>query len=359
MMDHAYSTLQPRASWRTAIADAGGFDIADRLTPKLSFAASTRFAAGGGCLAQHIGREFKHRGLTCLDVEPAPDFMSADEAAAFGYGVHSARYGNISTSRQLLQLIQRAFFDAVPREGLWQTADGRWVDAFRPTIEKGGFGSPEEVLAMRETHLDAVRKLFLQTDVFIFALDLTETWENISDGFVYPMRPGTVGGEFDPQKYRLRDLTTSDVVADLDEFIRLTHKFNPDFRMVLTVSPALQTAVASVDHLVMATMQSTAVLHAAATAIAEKHEIVDYFPTHELFSSPDSLDESFEPDLKTARPEELAHRLGELISAHVQASPMTAALPQQPAPAVTQDMRHRDDVLCDYVILAQLGSSGG
>lgn len=358
-MDHAYSTLPPRTSWRTTIADAGAFDIADRFTPKLSFAAGTRFASGGSGFAQYLGRELKQRGLPYIDAEPAPDFMSAEDAAAFGYGVYSARYGPINTSRQLLQLIQRAFFDAAPEDGVWKTPGGRWVDAFRLAIEKEGFGSPEEVLAMREAHFEAVRKLFLQTDVFLFTLGLTETWENISDGFVYPTLPGTTAGVFDPQKYRLRDLTTSDIVADIDEFIRLTRKFNPGLRIVLAVSPALQTESVPGDDVTTESMRANAVLRAAATAIAGKHEMVDYFPAHELFSDSRSLDESFEPDPGTADPEDVAHLMGDILSALVHVGPAEADPPPQPAPAAASGERHRNDVLCDYVMLAQLGSSGG
>lgn len=48
--------------------------------------------------------------------------------------------------------------------------------------------------------------MFATLDVFVFTLGLTEGWEAVEDGTMFPMAPGTVAGSYDPTGYRLRNL---------------------------------------------------------------------------------------------------------------------------------------------------------
>ena len=77
----------------------------------------------------------------------------------FGYEIFSARYGNVYTVRQLLQLFERAFEGRVPAEDVW-VQEGRWYDPYRPAIEPDGFATEEEFRAARRTHMAAVRRVF-------------------------------------------------------------------------------------------------------------------------------------------------------------------------------------------------------
>ena len=60
-------------------------------------------------------------------------------AEAQGYGLYSARYGNIYTARQLRQLIDRAYGNFSPVEDIWTQPDGSVLDPFRPSVQPGGF----------------------------------------------------------------------------------------------------------------------------------------------------------------------------------------------------------------------------
>ena len=91
-----------------------------------------------------------------MDTEPAPPLLPAAMHAEFGYGIYSARYGNLYTAAQLNQLFDRAFGTFSPADDIWETG-GRWYDAFRPNIEKNGFETREEVLVARDAHYAAVR----------------------------------------------------------------------------------------------------------------------------------------------------------------------------------------------------------
>ena len=128
-------------------------------------------------------------------------FSPADLHLDYGYGIYSARYGNIYTSRQWLQLIERAFGERDPLDRAW-SCEGGFVDPFRPNIEPGAIGSADEVEVLRRDHLACVRQLFEQTDVFVFTLGMTETWMRVADGTVFPIAPGARGGVWDETQYR-------------------------------------------------------------------------------------------------------------------------------------------------------------
>ena len=95
-------------------------------------------------------------------------------AEAFGYGVFSARFGNLYTSRQLLQLLHRSYGLFKPADDFWRRADGRRIDPYRPQIQPDGFASMAEFIADREQHFAAVRRMLETMDVFVFTLGLTE-----------------------------------------------------------------------------------------------------------------------------------------------------------------------------------------
>lgn len=75
----------------------------------------------GVCVAQHIGRALWGNGCSYYVVESAPDSLPASERRDWNYGVFSARYGNLYTARQLLQLFDRAYSIYNPQLTVWQT----------------------------------------------------------------------------------------------------------------------------------------------------------------------------------------------------------------------------------------------
>ena len=79
--------------------------------------------------------------------------------------------------------------------GVVVSANGRYVDPFRPQIEPDGFDSPQAVREDRARHLAAVRRMFAELDYFVFTFGLTETWLHKPDGAALPLAPGVAGGE--------------------------------------------------------------------------------------------------------------------------------------------------------------------
>ena len=218
----------------------------------------------------------------------------------------SARYGNIYTSRQLSQLVKRAYDEFTPDDDVWLSG-GRCIDPFRPTIQPDGFSTIQEFRADRAQHLAAVRRALTELDVFIFTLGLTECWASRVDGAVYPLCPGVSGGQFDPDKHEFLNLSVNDVVTDMSEFVSRLSAMNGRARIILTVSPVPLIATAEDQHVLLATTYSKSVLRVAAETLSRQFENVAYFPSFEIVTGQQNRGAYFASDLRSITEEGVQH----------------------------------------------------
>ncbi|KAA9009631.1 GSCFA domain-containing protein [Sphingobium limneticum] len=300
--------MAPTAFWREAVVkpDAG------QLAPVTSFPfqvkTTDRVATAGSCFAQHIARHLSGNGFNYYVPEIAHPIMPGDLAQRFNYGTFSARYGNIYTSRQLLQLFQRAEGKFDPRDRFWHSSDGSgFVDPYRPAIQPTPFTTIRALEEDRNRHLAAVRKMMRELDVFVFTLGLTECWVNKQDGAVYPLCPGTSGGAFDPHIHQFVNLRVEDVRAELIAAFEILRSVNPAARIILTVSPVPLKATASGDHVLSATTYSKSVLRAAAGEVSKTLNDVVYFPSYEIITGSYSRGRYFSANLRDVEAEGVAH----------------------------------------------------
>jgi hypothetical protein len=355
---HPYAVQPPRAFWNKAVRSLDPFDLQDLYIGKFNISDKAIMTAGS-CFAQHIGGYLKKYGYHFLDTEPCPSHLPESLRKDYGYDLYSARYGNIYSSRQLLQLFQQAFGEFNPTERFWVRKQGV-VDPFRPTIEPHPLESVEEVERLRRWHLERVRELFLQAEVVFFTLGLTEAWESTEDGAIFPIVPGaSSGGVFDPGKYRFRNLTYPDILQDCEQFIQSLRKLRPEARFLFTVSPVSLMATATDQHVLVATEHSKSILRAVAGQLAREHDYVDYFPSYELITAPFSCVQSYQADGRGIAPEAVAKVMECFLNAHKPPAAMPEVL--ETVPGVGQELPARqpaapscaeDDVLCDEEILA-------
>jgi hypothetical protein len=280
---HPYEGLPPYAYWKRAVSEVPQGELDPVTEVAFKIGPRDRVATAGSCFAQHISKRLRGAGFNFFATESEPERAGASEAEVYDF---SARYGNIYTARQLLQLFDRAFGFFRPAERAWARDGGGFCDPFRPRIEPDGFPSEEEVDKARRGHFAAVRRMFKNLNVFVFTLGLTECWASRLDGAVYPVAPGVVGGVFDPQKYEFLNFGVSDVTQDLRAFLHKLRLINPRSRVVLTVSPVPLVATAAKRHVVVSTTYSKSVLRVAAEEVAASQDNVSYFPSYEIITSP-------------------------------------------------------------------------
>ena len=310
MAPHPYKSLPDKAFWRRSVAQramnevdpVGTFDL--RLTPDM------KVATAGSCFAQHIARHLKASGFDYYIAEQGHPVLPQAVRDAHGYGLFSARYGNLYTARQLWQLIERAYGRFDPVEPPWIDPDGSVRDPFRPTIQPGNFASVAEMLADRAQHLARVREMFENLDVFVFTLGLTECWESKADGAVFPLCPGVEGGEFDSDLYAFRNQDVTEVLGDMTAFLTRLAELNPKAQVILTVSPVPLMATAEPGAQVLAaTTYSKSVLRVAAETLRKAHEHVHYFPSFEVITGAYNLGTYYAEDLRNVTEEGVGHAM--------------------------------------------------
>lgn len=343
---HPYSIQPRKAFWRRVVEEVHPLAIDTWYEKKFSISDQS-IAAAGSCFAQHIGNALRSSGFKFLDAEPAPKFLPPEARLDFGYGMYSARYGNVYTSRQLVQLARRALGDFEHLAAhIWKKGDG-FVDAFRPTIEPAPFASVEELVALRDSHLASVLTLFQTTEVFIFTLGLTEAWLLKQDGAAFPVCPGTAGGTFDPDLHMFRNLGYGEIIEDMEQFFQIMRSINPNMKFVLTVSPVPLTATATEHNVVVASSYSKAVLRAVAGDLAARHDWVDYFPSYEIISSIPMRSQFYNPDMRTIVADGVAHVMKSFFSQHAKpVQDLAMILAAEPDP---------DDIKCDEELLDGFG----
>ncbi|EGV28541.1 GSCFA domain protein [Thiorhodococcus drewsii AZ1] len=299
-----YTNLPKTSFWSAAVAKSATTVPQNLYKKKWSIDKKDQIATAGSCFAQHIGRHLRENAYRVMDVEPPPQGLLITDQKRFGFSIYSARYGNIYTVRQLLQLAKEAFSEWLPGEIVWEGKNGRYYDAFRPGVEPDGLGSPEEVLAHRAYHLGRVRELFEKMDLFIFTLGLTEAWMHKESGTVFPTAPGTIAGTFDPSRYKFKNFLFEEVRHDFNTFKKIIHEKQikkNKCKFILTVSPVPLTATASDKHVMLATTYSKSVLRAVAGQLSMHQHDIDYFPSYEIVSNPWSDYQFFEENLRSVR----------------------------------------------------------
>ena len=351
MGQNPYSDLPKSAFWKTGVAQENPYAIEGIYKKKFKIPPKAKIATAGSCFAQHISRHLKKNGYDVLDVEPPPPGLPDNLHTKFGFSMYSARYGNIYTVRQLLQLAQEVVGEWTPQNYIWEK-DGKFYDALRPAVEPEGLDSPDEVAEHRQYHVSRVKELFESLDFFIFTLGLTEMWVHKQSGTVYPTAPGTLAGEFDGQVYKFQNAKFKSIIGDFNRFQNVLKKFRggKPFKCLLTVSPVPLTATASGKHVLQSTIYSKSTLRSIAGQLSSNQAHIDYFPSYEIVTNPRMHSIAFADNLRSVRDETVETVMRHFFAEHpiIKSNIKKVDSPQQ-------SMKTKEDVQCEEAILEAFG----
>lgn len=306
-MTHPYSDLPKEKFWRRFVSDTAWRDVPFMSSPKFRLQVDHKLATAGSCFAQHVTRHMKLAGLVPYVAEPAHPFIKVSRPEQVtSYEQFSARYGNVYTARQGVELAQQAAGTKPIINDLVEE-DGRWFDLLRPSVSKYGFASREEAIADRVHHLHCVRNMFKNIDVFVFTLGLTECWQHAELGHTYPACPGTIRGSYHADQHRFHNFGFAEVVSDLEVLIEVARTLNPALKFIFTVSPVPLVATRTNENVIVASAYSKAVLRAAVGEVTNRHDFVEYFPSFEIISQPASFGQYLASDLRDANERGIGH----------------------------------------------------
>jgi len=346
-MTSPYDGLPRSAYWKTAVSERTPLDPGDLYRPRFPVTRTMRIVTAGSCFAQHIGRTLNAAGFRIIDTEPLPATVPDALAQAHGYRLYSARYGNIYTAAQLLQLYDEACGRITPADPVWQ-AEGRFHDAQRPSLDPGGLATVAEVQEHRAHHLGRVKQAFEQADVFVFTFGLTEAWLHKATGTVYPTAPGTIAGQFDPANYVFKNYDVAEVLDAFRTFMKRLRKVNRRVRFLITVSPVPLTATASGQHVEVATAYSKAVLRAVCGKLYDDDSGVDYFPSYELITSANNRGVYFEANKRSVTAAGVDRAMKLFLDAHGVQPEVSKA---DPAKAGAEDDDAEAELRCEEALL--------
>ena len=299
MPTNPYKSQNRYSFWKRAVSAVPAFDLDPVIKAPFTLNSDEKVATAGSCFAQNIARALEDNAFSYYVTERAPQNLSAVEARSRNYGTYSARYGNVYTTRQLRQLMDRALGHFKPDLPAWQRPDGRFVDPFRPQVEPEGFDQERDVRTETEHHLCHVKEMLQTLDVFVFTLGLTEAWIMRSNGAVLPMAPGVSGGIWDPAIYEFVNFGVEEVTADLSAALGTLRSVNPGAKIILTVSPVPLIATFRDQHVLVSNTYSKAVLRVAAEQVAARFDNIMYFPSLEIITNPSAGSMYFEDDLRS------------------------------------------------------------
>lgn len=336
-----YAKQPAHAFWRSAVVERRKETAAALHQPRFALTQETAIMTAGSCFAQHLHRKLTGMGWGVILKEDVAPLIPPKVARRYGYGQYSARYGNIYTTRQFLELIREAM--GTPDPLIWQT-NGRFYDALRPSVEPDGLETADEVVVARIAHLAAVRAALQEADSVIFTLGLTEAWRDTATGRVLPTAPGTVAGSILDTPATFVNFCYEDVLADLEAIRALLRELNPEMYLLLTVSPVPLTATATGAHVVQASTASKAILRAVCDAMLRRYDDVDYFPSYEIITTPVLGGPFFDANLRSASQEGVARVMDVFVqSFSAEAAPEVSTAHSE----LSEDW----DVACEEILL--------
>lgn len=268
--------------------------------PKFVLDNNVKIMTMGSCFAQHLSKWLVEHGFNLLLKET--DINNAG-------GMFSANYGNVYTVQQAVQLFDRAMGHWSANDEVYSDENDRHFDPLRPSSIINGFGTKNDAIVSRESHQQVVKSLFLEAEVLVFTLGLTEAWVRINDGATLPIAPGVVAGIYNEKEYQFHNYSYQEVVSSLDSFCKKVHDVNPKCKILLTVSPVPLAATYENKHISVSSLASKAILRAAVEEVLNKFEFVDYFPSFEVFYTPGIGHSYFDYDSRHVLPSGVSHAM--------------------------------------------------
>ena len=253
----------------------------------------TPVGSAGSCFAMEIAVQLHKRGFNYVQTEDETANVAAGVIMT-GYdpdNTHArfpANWGLLFNTPSFRQLAERAFGERqlppvlvpIRAKVAGDPASAPWIysDPFREGV---AFLSPAAYEANRESHNAACREALMQCRVFIITLGLNECWEYVPDGSVLSRNPRD--RSLLPF-IRPRVLTFDENLANIQRFIDIIRAHNPDFTLIVTVSPIplIATVQGDSEHIIAANGHGKSMLRAVAEKVVETNRDTHYFPSYEL-----------------------------------------------------------------------------
>lgn len=250
--------------------DAGRYPCA--AAARMSIDKTVPLASIGSCFTREIKEILLADGYNFLVEE------SGKAAARHA----SAAWERVYSTFSLRQIFEYTFDDWKPALRWWKAPEtGRIQDPYRRIVL---YNTIEEAQTDFSAHCAASRRIIEQAAVLILTLEMTEIWEDITDGSVISLPAGPYVAEGgDMSRYRFRVSRFHENRENMKRIMGFMNRHNPDCRIILMVSPVhLWTTFREDEDVITAGCNSKSTLRAVADECAALYKNVLYFPAYEI-----------------------------------------------------------------------------
>ena len=154
-----YSGLPSSAFWKSGVTQENPYAINNIYKKKFDIKPNTQIATAGSCFGQHVGNHLRRNGYQVIDEEIAPPGLPDELHQKYGFSLYSARYGNIYTVKQLLQLAQEVAGERKPENFIWKK-NGKYFDGLRPAVEPEGHDTEQEIINKFKQQKEKILEIF-------------------------------------------------------------------------------------------------------------------------------------------------------------------------------------------------------
>lgn len=225
----------------------------------------TKICSIGSCFAENIAKFLRANKYNYITTEK-------------GGGYFSANWGIVFNSSSIRQIFEYSFGLFNPKVQWWEREKGRMQDPYRrDTIYAKGQHDKN-----RFSHYEKSRKAIENADTIIITLGLVEVWRDKRDFATFWRVPPM--HLYDPKIYEFHVMTVEEVYDDLVKIKNIINNYNPECKLIITVSPVPFQATYREDcDVVTANIYSKSVSSVATNIFVKEYsnKNVFYFPSFE------------------------------------------------------------------------------
>jgi len=272
------------AHWDRKIGRFKGGAVDLSFQPKFVLPQDSKIFCIGSCFARNIEEFFILKGFevlskrACCPIEEWPNRPNG--------------YLNKFTTHAMVQDLEWLMQPPEDFRALFCEDKGGWLDL---QLSPGMVAVPlERCLERRRYVTEDYFPRIARADLVVLTLGLNEVWRDDEQG-VWLNGPPSWYKAKSSNRYSFHSTDVPENLAQLERFRDIVKSFNPDVRVLVTVSPVPMSTTFSGRDIGIANTLSKSVLRAAAEAFCRSHDDVDYFPSFEMVTLRERAT-AYEPD---------------------------------------------------------------
>ena len=243
----------------------------------LNFSKELNIASIGTCFAEELSGYFNNQNKNYK-------YLSL-EKNVFNF---SANWGRVYTVRNLLQII----LYSLDNNSIPINVEKYKEYFFDPLREysTGTFPSREKAIYEIENHRELSKQVFFKADILIITIGQNEFWHDSQMDIAWGSTP-PLSLRKSNQRFKAVEYSFSQNFKDLDYVIKNLKKFNPNLKIIFTVSPVAEYATFLNNNIVSQAFAGKAILRGVLHEIIPKYDGIFYFPSFEyvLTDNPNSF----------------------------------------------------------------------